>query len=543
MILTASEVAAFLKPPTVHCVATNVARAGTLLSAPPNLPTFEKDRADVIPLGKVGTAGNERVLGVRAADTFFSYVAGRSRYGKTELAVAQFVHLVRSGHGGLFLDPHGDALDRIKPYLDDDSMRDRVVEIDLGPGHASAQPGWNLFGLGGEGGSEERVGAIVDAFSSVLDWGERSTRAINLTTHAAAALVGVSRVLPPELAPTIFQLPTLLSNKEWRLTVLPFLPRASQRFWRDRFPLLSEEAITPITNLVDRLQTSSAITTLLGQSQSTFQMRTAMDKGQIVLACPGDGHAQERLVANLMVFDLLHSARRRGEVAPTARKSFWAFLDEVQSYDGGGSGSLAALLEQSAKFGIRAVLLNQNPEQLTPKTLNALTTNRSHLMATALNSHAAALLTREWGGAPSPSVMVGLPRFNFVTQVTHEGELSQPFSLRGIRVEDVQGKRGDVTGYVGARGARLADRSGCSITSTPLMTASSPTYRSSSRKRRAASQKDQGKTPSGWSGRAYERDRRAGTEQPSRSDRRDRRLARPASSPLDRAGRRNPSAG
>jgi hypothetical protein len=28
-----------------------------------------------------------------------------------------FTHLVRSGHGGLFLDPHGDALDRIRPYL------------------------------------------------------------------------------------------------------------------------------------------------------------------------------------------------------------------------------------------------------------------------------------------------------------------------------------------------------------------------------------------------------------------------------------------
>jgi hypothetical protein len=49
-------------------------------------------------------------------------------------------------------------------------------------------------------------------------------------------------------------------------------------------------------------------------------------------------------------------------------------LDEVQSYDGAASGNLAALLEQSAKFGLRAVLLNQNPERLSAATLNALTT-------------------------------------------------------------------------------------------------------------------------------------------------------------------------
>jgi hypothetical protein len=180
--------------------------------------------------------------------------------------------------------------------------------------------------------------------------------------------------------------------------------------------------------------------TLLGQSESSFRIREAMDEGLIVLACPGASHIQERLVANLMVFDLLHSARSRGELAARRRKPFWIFLDEVQSYDGGGSGSLAALLEQSAKFGLRAVLLNQNPERLSAQTLNALTTNRSHLLATALNSHAAALLTKEWGGEPSPAVMVGLPRFRFVTQVTHEGELSRPFALRGIRVEDVHEK-------------------------------------------------------------------------------------------------------
>jgi hypothetical protein len=112
-------------------------------------------------------------------------------------------------------------------------------------------------------------------------------------------------------------------------------------------------------------------------------------------------------------------------------------LDEVQSYDGAASGNLAALLEQSAKFGLRAVLLNQNPERLSPTTLNALTTNRSHLLASTLNSHAAGLVTKEWGGQPSPKALTRLPRFHFVAQVTHNGALSAPFALSGIRVEDV----------------------------------------------------------------------------------------------------------
>jgi hypothetical protein len=438
MTLTARELAGFLKPPSVHCGTQHVLRSGALLSSPPpDLPIFEEGRGDLIPLGRVSTQTGEQIVGVRAADTFFTYIAGRSRYGKTEAAIAQFAHIVRTGHGGLFLDPHGDGLERVEPYLGDVAP-ERIVRIDLGPGGSSEQPGWNLFELGGDAAeSESRVEAIVDAFASALEWGERSTRAINLTTQAAAALAVIAGRLDAELAPTIFQIPTLLSDPDWRRATLPFLPHADQRFWTDRFPLLAPEAITPITNMVDRLRRSSRVVALLGQSRSTYRVREAMDKGKIVLACPGTGGTRDRLIANLLLFDLLHAARGRADLPPEQRKPFWIFLDEVQSYDGAASGNLAALLEQSAKFGLRAVLLNQNPERLSAATLNALTTNRSHLLSSTLNSHAASLLTKEWGGRVSPEALTKLERYRFIAQVTHKGSLSAPFALGGVRVEDV----------------------------------------------------------------------------------------------------------
>jgi hypothetical protein len=462
-VLTARELAGFLKPPSVHCGERNVLRSGALLSPPPELPDFEKGRGDLIPLGRVATESGEQIVGVQTADTFFTYIAGRSRYGKTETAIAQFAHIVRAGHGGLFLDPHGDGLERVEPYLAEVAA-ERVVRIDLGPGACAEQPGWNLFELGGSvEESEARVEAIVDAFASALEWGERSTRAINLTTQAAAALAAIAGRLGPELAPTIFQIPTLLSDAEWRRAVLPFLPRADQRFWTDRFPLLASEAITPVTNMVDRLRRSSRVTALLGQSQSTYRVREAMDKGKIVLACPGTGGTRDRLIANLLLFDLLHAARGRADLRPEKRKPFWVFLDEVQSYDGAASGNLAALLEQSAKFGLRAVLLNQNPERLSAATLNALTTNRSHLLASTLNSHAAALITKEWGGRVSPEALTKLERYRFIAQVTHKGRLSAPFALGGVRVEDVLDEPPTRSACEGRRHAAAPGRSAVEV--------------------------------------------------------------------------------
>jgi hypothetical protein len=216
--------------------------------------------------------------------------------------------------------------------------------------------------------------------------------------------------------------------------------------------------------MVDRLRRSERVRALLGQSQSTYRVREAMDEGKIVLACPGTGGTRDRLIANLLLFDLLHAARGRADLPPARRKPFWVFLDEVQSYDGAASGNLAALLEQSAKFGLRAVLLNQNPERLSSATLNALTTNRSHLLASTLNSHAAALVTKEWGGRVSPEALTKLERYHFIAQVTHKGSLSAPFALGGVRVEDVIEKAAEGPDREGQRSVAAPGRSVAEVT-------------------------------------------------------------------------------
>jgi hypothetical protein len=439
-VVSAREVAGFLKPPTISCAAPDVLRLGAAVYPPPrNLPEYTGQR-DVLPLGRVSGEQGQRIVGLRLADTFFTYTAGRSRWGKTELAITQFLSLVRAGHGGMFLDPHEDAIRRIKSCLTEPELAERIVELDLvGTRSREGQPGWNLLAARGlsDDARERRVEAIVDSFASALQWGERNNRALTLTTQATAALIELSTVLPAELAPTIFQIPTLLGNPEWLEAILPYLSVPRRQFFSERFPRMAEEAITPVTNLIDRLRSSTQLAALLGSQQSTYDIAKAMNEGRIVLACPGAGGARDRLVANLLVFDLLHAAKGRAHIPPAQRREFYVFLDEVQTYDGASSGNLAALLEQTAKYGVRATLLNQNPERLTSATLNALTTNRSHLIATALNAHAAALIAREWASDPPANAITGLPRWTFIAQATHHGGLTRPFLFENLAVTDL----------------------------------------------------------------------------------------------------------
>jgi hypothetical protein len=436
-VVTVSEIAGLLKPPSKRCAAPNVLRSGGAVPPPPReLPTFE-GQASLLPLGKVENEAGERTVGVKLADTFFFYMSGRSRFGKTETAIGQFLHVARSGQGCLFLDPHLDAIERIKDYLTEEGLRERVVEVNLAD--PDRQPAWNLFAVRGRSPRRAagQVDAVVDSFSSALRWDEINARALNLTTQAAQAMVDLAHRLPPELAPTIFEIPVLLSDQDWREKVLPFVSPPVRRFFRERFPLLPPEAVTPVTNLIDRLRAAPATAALLGNPLATYDIRAAMDAGKIVLVCPGSGSGRDRLIANFVVFDALHAAKSRADVPPEDRRWFSLWLDEVQIYDGASSGTLAALLEQVAKYAVRALLLNQNPERLTAATRDAVTTNRSHLVTTALNSKGAGLLARELGGEVSAETIGQLARFHSLASVTIDGEISPPFRLAGVPVEEL----------------------------------------------------------------------------------------------------------
>ena len=462
-VVTATEIAGLLKPPTASCPAQNVARSGGVIPPPPQgLPTYRAGDPTLLPLGIVATRDGPRPVGVRLDETFFSLSAGRSRFGKTEGAISRFIALARAGHGCFFLDPHADALARIKPYLVD--LADRVLEINLAAGRQAAQAGWNLFSMEGRGPEdvEARVSAVVDSFASALQWGEVNNRALTLTTMAAQSMCELALVLPADMAPTLFQMTTILSDEDWRAAVLPHLSSATRGFWTSRFSKLSADAITPVTNLIDRLRSSAAVAALLGSSRSTYDIRKAMDSGGVVLCCPAGIGDKDRLLANFFIYDLLQASLSRKDTPPAERRPFHTFVDEMQTIDGASKGNLAALLEQCGKFGLRLHAMVQQPTRLTKTTLDALLTNRSHLMSTVVGAESARLLAREWAGRVAPETITSLERYTFVASVTLDGQVSDPFLVRGFEVGELWGQfhqPDGVTGLDAAIDVNLARRS------------------------------------------------------------------------------------
>ncbi|MFE3166737.1 ATP/GTP-binding protein [Streptomyces sp. NPDC059224] len=445
--VTAQEIAGLLKPPTKHNMAPNITRSGGVVPPPPAaLPTWTGQRG-LLPLGWVAKAGGgERLAGVPLKYLLFALFLGKSGFGKTEMSLVQAIAIAHGGFGVLFLDPHGDGWTRARPYLAHKELADRIWEIDLTSPELDKMVGsWNPLSMERRRESEipDIVQYIVTGFAAALNWSDSAGRAKTILTRAVESLVYLSwhvcRAGRPDLAPTVFQIRTILTDAVWRTKVLPYLPKDIRAFWENVFPGYSREAIPVVTNIIERLSSSNAVKAFLGSSRSTYDIRHAMDTGKIVFVCPAGTGDVDRIISSLLIYDLFRAGLSRRNTPPEQRRDFYTFIDELTSVDGASKGTLAQISEQLRKYNVKLLALTQMAQRLSATTRQSLLQNLSILSTTAADVDEATLVTRRWGKKVAPDTVVQLNRYSYVMSVTLEAGTTDPFRVRGASVEDLYG--------------------------------------------------------------------------------------------------------
>ncbi|MFD5790506.1 hypothetical protein ACFWH1_28270 [Streptomyces sp. NPDC127037] len=439
--VTAREIAALLKPPSVHCSASNVVRTGGVVpAAPARLPEWT-GQPGVVPLGLVtGPDGRERLGAVPQKDVLFGAGLGRSGFGKSELALVQALTLAYAGFGVWFLDPHGAAVQRALPYLTHPALTSRVLLVDVSVKDPTARIGaWNPLSMEGRDlhQVQEVVGAVVGGLASAQGWGDRAPRARAILSHSVQVLAHLALLMcergRPDLQPTLFSITRLLTDEEWRTQVLERLPKRLSRFWQLTFPQYESGAVPVVTQMLEQLETSDSLRAFLGQPRSTYDVRAAMDENKIVMIrCSGSGSA-DQIITSLLLFDLFLAGLSREGVPQEDLATMFAFADELTAIDGASRGYVAAILEQLRKYEVRLMGLTQMVMRLSEETRQALMQNQSLLTATGADSNEAAFVAKRLGGI-APEVLEQLAKYQYVASTMLDGERTTPFRVRGVAV-------------------------------------------------------------------------------------------------------------
>jgi hypothetical protein len=321
-----------------------------------------------------GEATRRHVTMSAVRRTMHVAVLGKTGSGKSSLLRHFCEQDVQNDRGFAFFDIHGDATPFLLATINARERRERRhlsgKLVLIAPHDDVVSVGLNPLEMG----TPDFV--RIAEFSEVLKnrfgldhFGARTEELLRNSLYVLAA----NRL-------TLVELALLLVHPGFRATCLKRVENAEVRgYFETRYDTASEAMRAamrePILNKVSAFTADPRFRHILGQAQSTFGMREAMDEGQWIIVNLDKG----RLGANALALgSLLMTALKHAIFTREKRTLFTIYADEFQNLVSFG-GDIETMLSEARKFGVGIVSSHQYLDQLAPEMRAAVLSVGSHV--------------------------------------------------------------------------------------------------------------------------------------------------------------------
>ena len=374
------------------------------------------------------------------------YVA-RTRMGKSTLMHHLVAHKMREKAAGrdgdaiVVVDPHADLVDALLEHVSEELIG-RVRLIDLADQTGAA--GINLLDARIFTDRDRTADAVVRVARGLWEqWGPRMQ---SILEHVVKSLheANTHPTTDPANQYTILDGLPLLSDAKFRIKVLakvrdPYLLEWWARDfggWRYEY---RAEAVAPVQTRLAYYASSRRARAILGQRQSTVDLRRTILDGGILLVSTAQGTVG-RDVAALVGASLLNLVdaviREQGGLPPEQRRGALVVVDEMQSMPG---VDYESMLSELGKFGASFVLATQSLaklEDLSRTMQDTVLANIGCLAVFQVAGSDARRLVWELGRERvSEDDITSLPVHHCYVRATVDGERLPAFSMMVCRPE------------------------------------------------------------------------------------------------------------
>ena len=385
--------------------------------------------SDVLRIANANARAKLSPFGIKQNDRFsHMWIMGRTGVGKTTLMKTMALQDGQPGGSGFAVfDPHGDLVEDLKDQVDPS----RLIYLD------GAKADWRFNPIEQVQDVDPALVAanLVAAFRHIWeeDWGPRLEHLIR----------NVVLTLLDSPGAHIGDVPRLLSDKHYRASVVRDLSDEVVRsFWTDEFDGYSAKfravVIAPLQNKLGAFLTDSRLRSILATSESSIDIREAMNDGKILLVNLSKGRLGEgpsSLLGSLMVSRIAVEAFARGALDESDRQPFFLYLDEFHSFT---TTMLGTMLSELRKYKVGMVLAHQYLGQIDRTVRDALIGNAGTMICFRLGAADAGLIARELAPTFSELDLLALPNFEMYLRLMIDARVSKPFSAQGQRPEECQ---------------------------------------------------------------------------------------------------------
>lgn len=366
---------------------------------------------------------DRRIFGIKQADRrSHMYVIGKTGTGKSTLLETMIQQDIAAGAGLVLLDPHGDLVEKILKTIPDNRKKDLIYfNVPDTANPLGFNPLENILPAK----RPLAASGLLEVFKKIWadSWGPRLEHILRNTLMA----------LLDQPQANLGDILRLLDDEEYRKQVALNVANAQVRnFWLreyERYPArFRTEAIAPIQNKVGAFLSNPVLHRILTKPKSSFDLRQVMDEGKILLVNLAKGKIGEdsaALLGAMLVSKIGHTALSRADIPESARRDFFIYLDEFQSFTTLG---LASMLSELRKFRANLLLAHQYLSQVDPQIRDAILGNVGTIISFRLGLTDAEILEKEFYPEFGAADLINLPNYNIYLKLMIDGEVSKAFS-------------------------------------------------------------------------------------------------------------------
>ncbi|HEV2523412.1 MAG TPA: DUF87 domain-containing protein [Candidatus Acidoferrales bacterium] len=300
-------------------------------------------------------------------------VLGKTGSGKSSFLRHLAEQDIAEDHGFLYFDLHGDATPFLLRTINARERKERrhlsgkLLLIE--PADATVSVGLNP--LEAESPDFVRIAEVAEILKRRWGLDHFGARTEELMRNALFVLA--SNHL------TLVELGPLLTHNGFRADCLRHVTNADVRqYFDERYGRASEQMRAvmrePILNKTSAFTADPHFRHILGQTQSTFSIREAMDRGNWVIVNLEKGRLGEQAPT---LGSLILTVLKNALFARATRTLFTLYCDEIQNLVAYGA-SIETFLSEARKFGVGVVSANQFLDQYPPDMRSAILSVGTH---------------------------------------------------------------------------------------------------------------------------------------------------------------------
>jgi len=396
------------------------------LPPPPNLPE------EGIVFGKTSHRGIEKMVRITDEDRArHVFMIGKTGVGKTTLFELMAEQDMHNGKGLCFIDPNGDAFESLLKKVPTSRAKDVII---FDPSDTKYPMGLNLLEWHKTEEKDFLIQEVIEIFYKLFDpnrtgivgpqwehWGRN------------AALTVMS--LPG--GGSLIDLPRLFTDENFQKYARSFVTDpVVKSFWEEQLTKTADfhksEMYNYFISKFGRFTTNELMRNIIGQAESSFNLREIMDEGKILLINLAKGKIGEinsNLLGLILVSKIQVAAFSRADMPEEDRKPFYLYVDEFQNFT---TDSFATILAEARKFRLNLNITNQYLAQLTEKIRDAVIGNAGTIISYRVGAEDAEYLIKEMPGLGIED-LTNLDRYEAYVKELVEQAPTKPFSIKGIK--------------------------------------------------------------------------------------------------------------